>query len=83
MRDGILNLLWRQVTQEMDSTMLKLIDAGEAARCIVRGVAQNQAVIIFPRNARPAWWLERLNLSLVNGMSSRMIRNFRSLRNPS
>ncbi len=59
---------------------MKPMDAAEAARTILHGVARNEALIVFPRYARLAWRLERLNLSLVNGIGSQAIRNFRRIR---
>lgn len=64
-----------------ESSTFKRMDTAQAARAILQGVARNQAVIVFPRYARFAWWLYRLNPSLVNRFGSRMIRDFRNIRN--
>jgi len=58
----------------------RLMDASKAAQTILHGVARNQAVIVFPNYARFLWWLYRLNASLLNPLSFKRIRSFRSVR---
>lgn len=58
----------------------KFMDANKAARAILRGVARNRAIIIFPFHARFLGWLQRLHPALLTPLSLRTIRGFRSLR---
>jgi len=41
-----------------------MVDAEKAARLIVRGVAHNRAIIVFPIFSRRFWWLNRIHPSL-------------------
>lgn len=63
-----------------ESRIMAPMDTAEAARTFLQGVARYEALSVFPRHARVAWWLERQDLSLVNGTGSQAIRNFRRLR---
>jgi NAD(P)-dependent dehydrogenase (short-subunit alcohol dehydrogenase family) len=47
--------VFREVPQFM------LMDTAEAARVILRDVARNRAIIIFPFHARFLWWLHRVS----------------------
>jgi hypothetical protein len=38
-----------------------MVDAEKAARLIVRGVARNRAIIVFPIFSRRFWWLSRIH----------------------
>ena len=62
------------------TTLVKRMDAAQAAQLILRGVARDEAIIVFPGNARIAWWLYRINPKLLNRLQIKMIRNFRNLR---
>ncbi|MEN8135054.1 MAG: SDR family oxidoreductase [Thermodesulfobacteriota bacterium] len=53
-----------------------------AARIILKQVARNRAIIIFPFYARLIWWLYRLNPSIFNLLFRKMLRDFRKLRLP-
>lgn len=59
---------------------LKMMDAKEAARCILRGVERNQSVIVFPFHARLLWWLYRISPSLILPLVKKAVRDFRTLR---
>lgn len=58
----------------------KPIDAGKAARIILRGVARNKAIVVFPLYGRVVWWLRRLHWSLGNPLDSMTVRDFRKSR---
>ncbi|MFB0533577.1 MAG: SDR family NAD(P)-dependent oxidoreductase [Anaerolineae bacterium] len=56
------------------------MEAARAARVMLRGVARNRAIIIFPFHTRLPWWLHRLHPSLSAIWGSRVVRMFRALR---
>ena len=58
----------------------KPIGAGKAAQVILRGVARNKAIVVFPLYGRLVWWLRRLNWSLGNALDSMTVRDFRKAR---
>lgn len=58
----------------------KIITPNEAARIILRGVARNRALIVFPRQARLLWRLERFLPRLSRALWRRLARDFRSMR---
>ena len=60
----------------------RFVDVGEAARLILRGVARNRAVIVFPLYARVCWWLYRLNPRLIAPLGRRAACEFRAVRDP-
>ncbi|MGH7217231.1 MAG: SDR family NAD(P)-dependent oxidoreductase [Nitrospiraceae bacterium] len=55
-----------------------LVDAQEAAEIILRGVAKNQAMIVFPLYARVLWRLNRLLPKLLFPLGRKMVRDFRA-----
>lgn len=55
-----------------------LVSAGEAARRILRGVAHNRSLIVFPTYARCLWWLTRLHPSALTPLQLRSIRRLRA-----
>lgn len=55
-----------------------LVDAEEAAEIILRGVAKNQAIIVFPLYARVLWRLNRLFPNLLFPLGRKMVRDFRA-----
>jgi NAD(P)-dependent dehydrogenase (short-subunit alcohol dehydrogenase family) len=61
----------------------KLIGASEAARAILRGVAHNKAVIVFPFYGRLVWWLYRMNNSLTLPLVRKTLSEFRAARKES
>jgi NAD(P)-dependent dehydrogenase (short-subunit alcohol dehydrogenase family) len=61
----------------------KLISANEAARMILRGVARNKAIIVFPFYGRLIWWLYRLNNSLTLPLVRKTVKEFRAARKES
>jgi NAD(P)-dependent dehydrogenase (short-subunit alcohol dehydrogenase family) len=59
---------------------IKMIEAAQAARVILDGVAQNQAVIAFPGYIRLAWRAYRLFPRVVERGIPRQVREARSYR---
>jgi len=57
-----------------------IMGAGRAARTILRGVARNQAIIIFPFHARLFWWLHRVHPDIPAFIARQGIRAFRRFR---
>jgi NAD(P)-dependent dehydrogenase (short-subunit alcohol dehydrogenase family) len=58
----------------------KPLAAAKAARHILRGVARNQAIIVFPFYARLAWWLQRIHPSLTLPLARKTVKEFRAVR---
>jgi NAD(P)-dependent dehydrogenase (short-subunit alcohol dehydrogenase family) len=58
----------------------KMMESKKAAQTILRGVARNRAIIVFPFHARIMWWLYRLLPSVLIPLGGRMIKDFRALR---
>jgi NAD(P)-dependent dehydrogenase (short-subunit alcohol dehydrogenase family) len=59
---------------------VKLVSAPDAARAILRGVERNEAIIVFPFYARLAWWLMRINPSLLARFHRRTLAHLRAMR---
>ncbi len=57
-----------------------MIEPDQAATAILRGVARNQEVIVFPLSARMAWWMYRACPSLFAPLMRRMLKRYRALR---
>ena len=55
-------------------------DPTKAARVILRGVARNRSIIVFPFYARLLWWLHRLHPAISAFWAGKTIRDFRDLR---
>jgi NAD(P)-dependent dehydrogenase (short-subunit alcohol dehydrogenase family) len=55
----------------------KFMDAGDAARAVLRGVERNRAVIVFPFYARLLWWLTRLHPAIAVAINRKTARDFR------
>jgi len=62
---------------------VKPMDVGEAARIILRGVARNKAIIVFPFHGKLLWWLQRIHSSLTNPLARKTVREFREGRTES
>lgn len=56
------------------------MDVDKAALKILRGVEKNKQIINFPFNARLAWWLHRLNPSILSPLKAKAMRDFRKTR---
>ena len=61
----------------------KPMDVDEAARIILRGVARNKAIIVFPFYGRLLWRLQRLHSSLIKPLARKTVNDFRKLRTES
>ena len=64
-------------------SMFKLItmnDIDRAAKIVLRGVARNRAMIVFPLNARFAWWLHRLHPSIMVLVGRYNMMRFRKIK---
>lgn len=58
----------------------KPMDTTQAARVILRGVARNQEIIVFPFYARLLWWLYRLHPALLAPLARKTVKDFRAIR---
>jgi len=61
----------------------KIVDTDTAAKKILRGVARNKPIIVFPAYAKIFWLLSRLKYALLNPLSLKTIRDMRKLRGKS
>lgn len=57
-----------------------MLTPSKAANTILRGVARNQEIIVFPFSARVAWRLYRLCPSMMTPLLRRTLSTFRALR---
>lgn len=67
-------------TDIIKSIPFKMVETKDAAENILKGVARNKAIIIFPRYAKILWLLSRIKLSLTDSMSLKTIRDMRKMR---
>ena len=58
---------------------IKMMDATDCARIILRGVARNRAIVTVTAFARLIWWLYRLCPTLLAPLERKMTRCFRSI----
>jgi len=58
----------------------RMMSTVKAAKTILRGVARNRAIIVFPLHARITWWIHRLCPSLIAPIGRKAIRNFWAIR---
>lgn len=56
------------------------ITPGSAAKGILRGVARNQEIIVFPFMVRIAWWMHRACPGVFAPLMGRMLKGYRALR---
>jgi len=56
------------------------MDVNKAGTAILKGIARNRAMIVFPFHARVAWWLMRLCPSLFDRIGRLQIKAFRKNR---
>ena len=76
------NVYWN-VRKEDHLAQLPLrwaIEPGKAAKAILRGVARNQEIIVFPFSACVAWWMYRACPLVFAPLVRRMLSRFRALR---
>ena len=57
---------------------VKLIGVERAAELMLKGVAQNKAIIVFPMFARVLYSLYRLSPSLLFPIGRKLMRNYRA-----
>ncbi len=60
--------------------LLTMTDIDRAAKIILRGVARNRAMIVFPFNARLGWWLHRIHPSIMGLVGRYNMRRFRKIK---
>jgi len=53
--------------------------AGQAAKAILRGVARNQEIIVYPFYARLLWWISRIFPAGPLSWRMKIVRDFRKL----
>jgi short-subunit dehydrogenase len=63
---------------EMSS--MKMMDAADCARVILRGVERNRAVITDTALTRLLWWLYRLNPAILGPFLQKGVSDMRTLR---
>jgi NAD(P)-dependent dehydrogenase (short-subunit alcohol dehydrogenase family) len=76
------NVYWN-VRKEDHLAQLPLrwaIEPSQAARAILRGVARNQEIIVFPFSVRVAWWMYRACPWVFAPLVRGMLNRFRALR---
>jgi hypothetical protein len=56
------------------------MDVNKAGTAILKGIARNRAMIVFPFHARLAWWLMRLYPPLFDRIGRLQIKSFRKHR---
>ncbi|MFU8895549.1 MAG: SDR family NAD(P)-dependent oxidoreductase [Gammaproteobacteria bacterium] len=59
----------------------RFIDIDTAIARILRGVARNRGLVVFPWEIRLLWWLDRLAPSLVDRLSAAAAARYRAARN--
>jgi NAD(P)-dependent dehydrogenase (short-subunit alcohol dehydrogenase family) len=57
-----------------------MMEPDQAAKAILRGVARNQEIIVFPFSIRVAWWMHRACPRMFAPFMRRMLIRYRALR---
>jgi hypothetical protein len=60
-----------------DLTVVAPMDVQDAARRILKGVARNKALVVFPFSAWLLWWVYRLSPSLLAPVARVMAERYR------
>ncbi|HKN00724.1 MAG TPA: SDR family oxidoreductase [Candidatus Binataceae bacterium] len=68
------------IPREQVIARFRLMSATKAAHVILRGVARNQALIVFPLSIRLAWRVYRLVPRAADPIGVRIMRNLRRIR---
>jgi NAD(P)-dependent dehydrogenase (short-subunit alcohol dehydrogenase family) len=68
----------KDVFSEIPQSML--MDTAKAARVILRDVARNRAIIVFPFLARYLWWLHRISPTITDFIARMMTKGNRRYR---
>ena len=76
----VVNVPREAIGDQTTQVPLKMMEVSKAAGAILRGVERNEAIIVFPSHALWLWRLSRLRPSLLNGIGSKMVRDFRKIR---
>jgi NAD(P)-dependent dehydrogenase (short-subunit alcohol dehydrogenase family) len=76
----ILNVDYSREELEEKLPHFLYMDVNKAGKAILKGIARNRAMIVFPFHARLAWWLMRLCPALFDQIGRLQIRSFRKLR---
>jgi NAD(P)-dependent dehydrogenase (short-subunit alcohol dehydrogenase family) len=58
----------------------RIISAEKAAHIILRKVAKNKKMILFPLHAHIFWWIKKLAPAVIDRLNLRMVRTFRAIR---
>jgi NAD(P)-dependent dehydrogenase (short-subunit alcohol dehydrogenase family) len=76
------NSVYNRVDQKAAFSQIPfpLIELDDAVERILRGVARNQEVIVFPAYARIFWWLTRFAPGLMASVHRKTIRDLRRIR---
>ena len=53
------------------------MDAGKAGLAILKGTARNEAIIVFPAQARLLWYLYRIRPALLNPLFRGLMKDIR------
>jgi NAD(P)-dependent dehydrogenase (short-subunit alcohol dehydrogenase family) len=69
--------------EDLPKPLFKMMDATKAARCILKGVEHNKALIVFPLHAKLIWWPYRISPSILEPLGRRIVRDFRAVRKES
>ena len=80
MLDGSMTVVGQKDKNFFSSLPVKWMDANEAARKMLKGVAKNKGVIIVPGKAKMFWWLYRLFPGLFNFIGKEGTKVFRKTR---
>jgi len=64
----------------VENIPFKIVETDDAAERILKGVARNRPIIIFPGYAKLFWGMYRLKQSLMNSFALKTIRDMRKLR---
>ena len=76
----ILNVNFSREEMEENLPEFLFMDVNKAGTAILKGIARNRAMIVFPFHARLAWWLTRLCPPLFDRIGRLQIKSFRKHR---
>jgi NAD(P)-dependent dehydrogenase (short-subunit alcohol dehydrogenase family) len=76
----ILNVDYSREDMEEDLPEFLFMEVNKAGTAILKGIARNRAMIVFPFHARLAWWMMRLYPPLFDRIGRLQIRSFRKRR---
>lgn len=72
----------REAVRKAMKVPTRLLTPERSAALILKGVARNREVIVFPTLARLLWWLNRISSRLTDPVSAKIINDFREIRTP-